>query len=532
RATDAACRRPSHRGGRARRRDRRGVHRGRGRPGAVGGDPGHHALAGGAHGVLGDPRGRVPHGAVDRRQLGAAAPRAVHGRPHRRVLAGARHRLARRGRVVADRHVLGADVQSRAGCRAARCAIARGAGGGGEALGRQRRALLHHRADHLDARHRPPGRVHRRSDLLPRERRLRAGRLVVDAALGEVAAAHCRRGLRRQRRTPVHPRRSARALCAGARGPHVTARTGAALHPHHAGGVCKVRVGWRNTGETRVSRSRPGGRGLSVRAPAAIHPAVPPQETRMFRNRLSALLLVAALALPHAAAAPVAAQALAEARAASRWADAIAQGRATVAAVMAEHGIPGLSVAVLVDGAVVWSEGFGYANIEHRVPVTPLTRLRIGSVSKPVTAAALGKLVEQGRLDLDAPVQRYVPSFPEKRWPITTRQLAGHLAGIRHYRGDEFLSRDRYETVLDGLAIFQDDSLLFEPGTRYSYSSYGWNLISAVIEGAAGEPFLAYMQREVFDPLGLRSIVAEHTDSIIAHRASFYERDRETSRVL
>ncbi len=252
----------------------------------------------------------------------------------------------------------------------------------------------------------------------------------------------------------------------------------------------------------------------------------------MFRNRLSALLLVAALALPHAAAAPVAAQALAEAPAASRWADAIAQGRATVAAVMAEHGIPGLSVAVLVDGAVVWSEGFGYANIEHRVPVTPLTRLRIGSVSKPVTAAALGKLVEQGRLDLDAPVQRYVPSFPEKRWPITTRQLAGHLAGIRHYRGDEFLSRDRYETVLDGLAIFQDDSLLFEPGTRYSYSSYGWNLISAVIEGAAGEPFLAYMQREVFDPLGLRSIVAEHTDSIIAHRASFYERDRETGRVL
>lgn len=252
----------------------------------------------------------------------------------------------------------------------------------------------------------------------------------------------------------------------------------------------------------------------------------------MFRNRLFALLLGASLVLPHLAGGPLAAQHLAEAPASSRWADAIAQGRATVAAVMAEHAIPGLSVAVLVDGAVVWSEGFGYANLEHRVPVTPLTRLRIGSVSKPVTAAALGKLVEQGRLDLDAPIQRYVPSFPRKRWPITTRQLAGHLAGIRHYRGNEFLSRDRYETVLDGLRIFQDDSLLFEPGTRYAYSSYGWNLISAVIEGAAGEPFLAYMQREVFEPLGMRSIVAEHTDSIIAHRASFYERDRETGRIL
>jgi CubicO group peptidase (beta-lactamase class C family) len=244
-------------------------------------------------------------------------------------------------------------------------------------------------------------------------------------------------------------------------------------------------------------------------------------------------LLLAAFALAvQPATPPLAAQSLAEAPAPSRWAAAIDRGRATVAAVMTEHAIPGMSVAVLVDGAIAWSEGFGFADLEHRIPVTPLTRMRIGSVSKPVTAAAIGKLVEQGRLDLDAPVQRYVPSFPEKRWPITTRQLAGHLAGIRHYRGNEFLSRDRYETVLEGLEIFADDSLLFEPGTDYSYSSYGWNLISAVIEGAAGEEFLTYMRREIFDPLGLRSIVAEHTDSIIAYRASFYERDRETGRIL
>jgi serine beta-lactamase-like protein LACTB len=244
-------------------------------------------------------------------------------------------------------------------------------------------------------------------------------------------------------------------------------------------------------------------------------------------------LLIAAFALAvQPAAQPLAAQSLAEAPAPGRWAAAIDQGRATVAAVMAEHAIPGMSVAVLVDGAIAWSEGFGFADLEHRVPVTPLTRMRIGSVSKPVTAAAIGKLAEQGRLDLDAPIQRYVPSFPEKRWPITTRQLAGHLAGIRHYRGNEFYSRDRYETVLDGLKIFADDSLLFEPGTDYHYSSYGWNLISAVIEGAAGEEFLSYMRREIFEPLGLRSIVAEHTDSIIEHRASFYERDRRTGGIL
>ncbi|NIQ57184.1 MAG: serine hydrolase, partial [Gemmatimonadetes bacterium] len=252
------------------------------------------------------------------------------------------------------------------------------------------------------------------------------------------------------------------------------------------------------------------------------------------RGRHVAWLLAMLVAVPAALplARPLAAQALAEAPAPSRHGPAIEQGRRTVAALMAERGIPGMSVAVLVEGEVVWSEGFGYANLEHRVPVTRLTRFRVGSVSKPVTAAAIGRLLERGRLDLDAEVQRYVPSFPRKRWPITVRQVAGHIAGIRHYRGDEMLSARRYATVAEGLEIFRADTLLYEPGTAYSYSSYGWNLISAAIEGASGEEFLGHVRREVFEPLGLRSIVAEHTDSIIVHRASFYERDRETGRVL
>ena len=191
---------------------------------------------------------------------------------------------------------------------------------------------------------------------------------------------------------------------------------------------------------------------------------------------------------------------------------------------MEREGLPGLSVAVGVGGALVYSEGFGFADLEHRVPVTPLTRFRIGSVSKSVTSAALGLLVEQGRLDLDAPVQRYVPYFPEKRWPITSRQVAGHLAGIRHYRGMENLLARRFGDVRAGLEIFAADSLLFEPGTRYQYSSYGWNLLSAVVEGAAQERFLTYLRRAVFDPLELRSLVADHADSIIPHRARFYER--------
>ncbi len=212
---------------------------------------------------------------------------------------------------------------------------------------------------------------------------------------------------------------------------------------------------------------------------------------------------------------------------ASANAAAIEQARTFAVTLMDSAGLPGLSIAVGIDGKVVYAEGFGWADVENRVPVTTLTRMRIGSVSKPVTAAGLGVLVEQGRLDLDATVQQYASSFPTKRWPVTVRHVAGHIAGIRHYNGNENLSAVRYATVDAGLAIFQNDTLLFEPGTRYSYSSYGWNLLSAVIEGASGQDFLPFMKHNVFEPLGLNSIVAEHTDSLIDWRATFYERGRD-----
>ncbi len=246
-------------------------------------------------------------------------------------------------------------------------------------------------------------------------------------------------------------------------------------------------------------------------------------------RRHSRLIALAAVAL-WSAGLPVslhAQPALAEAQVPARYAEAVEFARALVEAVMEESGTPGMSVAVGIDGRVVWSEGFGYADVEHRVPVWEETKFRIGSVSKPLTAAAIGLLVEGGKLDLDAPVQRYVPSFPEKRWPITTRLVAGHIAGVRHYRGDENYSSRRYATVLEGLEIFQDDTLLFQPGSRYSYSSYGWNLLSAVVEGAAGENFLTYMQKNVFDRIGMVHTVAEHTDSIIPHRTGYYERRRD-----
>ena len=197
-------------------------------------------------------------------------------------------------------------------------------------------------------------------------------------------------------------------------------------------------------------------------------------------------------------------------------------------AVQLPNSIPGMSVAVAVRGRVVWSEGFGLANVEQRVPATAETRYRIGSVSKLLTAAALARLAQDGRVDLDAPVQRYVPSFPAKGHPITLRQLAGHQAGVRHYRipGDPVGDR-RYATLADGLRIFAADSLLFAPGTRYAYSSYGYNLLGVAIEGATGRPFLDAVRALVTQPLALWSVVADHRDSIVADRAAFYDYGRD-----
>jgi CubicO group peptidase (beta-lactamase class C family) len=204
------------------------------------------------------------------------------------------------------------------------------------------------------------------------------------------------------------------------------------------------------------------------------------------------------------------------------FATAIAADRKFVADTMRALGAPGASITVMKDGEVVWSEGFGWADIEQRVAVTPLTRFRIGSVSKSLTSIGLGLLVQDGKLDLDAPIQRYVPSFPAKRAPITARELAGHTAGVRHYRGNEMLIQRHYASVTEALDIFKGDTLLFVPGTRFAYSSYGFNLLSAAMERAAGEPFVQFMTQHVFEPLGLQHTVAEYPDSLIPFRAHFY----------
>jgi len=203
------------------------------------------------------------------------------------------------------------------------------------------------------------------------------------------------------------------------------------------------------------------------------------------------------------------------------YGDAIDEGRRLARAFVADENLSGLSVAVAVGGGIVWAEGFGYADYQNRTPVTPSTRFRIGRVTEKITAAAAGLLHERGRLDLDAPVQRYVPSFPEKQWPVSMRPLLGHAAGVRNQRGErEELRRTACEDDAEKLAIFADDPLLFQPGTRYRYSAYGYVLAGAVVATAAGVPWSTYVRREILDPLGMRDTVVDQVgdaDPKLAH---------------
>jgi serine beta-lactamase-like protein LACTB, mitochondrial len=205
-----------------------------------------------------------------------------------------------------------------------------------------------------------------------------------------------------------------------------------------------------------------------------------------------------------------------------KWADAVEGGRQVMRTSLTEQNLPGLSVAVGVAGDIVWAEGFGSADLENRVGVTPDTRFRIGGVSMALTSAAVGLLLEKDRLNLDDEIQMYVPDFPAKQWPVTLRQLMGHLAGVRNDAGDEEPLSVRCERTVDGLQRFAERRLLFEPGTRYRYSTYGWILVSAVVEAAAREPFLRFMRTQIFEPLGMDDTKADSATDPIPDRATFY----------
>ncbi|EDV25757.1 uncharacterized protein TRIADDRAFT_12911, partial [Trichoplax adhaerens] len=242
---------------------------------------------------------------------------------------------------------------------------------------------------------------------------------------------------------------------------------------------------------------------------------------------------------------------------------AIDQSRQLISQIKEESGSPGISIAVSCNGKMMWSEGFGVSDIENAVPCTPQTVMRIASISKPISAAIIAKLWEDGKLDLDAPISKYVKDFPDKTFDsqpveITTRMLLSHLGGIRayekiHYISDknekdkntdenkieklkngvtlkvnykEFLLKDRFNSVTEALKLFKDDPLVVKPGTEYHYTTHGWTLLSGVIEGATEEKLLKLMGT-LFKQLGMTNTQPEFHETLIYNRARYYRRNKK-----
>jgi CubicO group peptidase (beta-lactamase class C family) len=188
------------------------------------------------------------------------------------------------------------------------------------------------------------------------------------------------------------------------------------------------------------------------------------------------------------------------------------------------HHIPGLSVAVIDRGRVLLARGYGLSDLENAVPATADTVYRIASVSKSITATAAMKLVEGGKLDLDAPIQKYCPDFPQKPWPITTRELLSHQSGIRDYKDiRESFNTRHYTSIKEALGQFAGDALDFEPGTKMQYTSYGYIVLGCVMEGASGVSYDRYMRQAIFDPAQMAATRLDDVFAILPHRARGYK---------
>jgi serine beta-lactamase-like protein LACTB, mitochondrial len=202
-----------------------------------------------------------------------------------------------------------------------------------------------------------------------------------------------------------------------------------------------------------------------------------------------------------------------------------------VASFMSANSIPGLSAAVVLEGEPRWSQGFGMADLENSSPATSSTLFRLGSISKPISATAVLQLWERGKLELDAPVQKYCPELPQKEWPVTTRELLGHLGGIRHYHPDgkgdvpEDSAR-HFASMQESLQIFASDPLVAKPGTKFSYSTYGYTVVGCVLEGAASEKFTDYVRKSIFQPAGMEQTRDDDFFTVIPHRTRWYHKDK------
>jgi serine beta-lactamase-like protein LACTB len=209
-----------------------------------------------------------------------------------------------------------------------------------------------------------------------------------------------------------------------------------------------------------------------------------------------------------------------------------AQALAAMRDAREQLGAVGLTAAVSIDGEVVWSAALGWADIATRTPASTRTVMRIGSTSKALTATLLARLVDQGVIGLDQPIGSIVQTLPNPEWSrLTPRQLASHTAGLPGYSGNrdlwglwQTIALERhFDDVIESLAIFDNNSLAYEPGTKFHYSTFDTNLLGAVMQSATQERYLELLRREVLEPLELTATRGDHAGPAPPGLATFYE---------
>jgi len=196
-------------------------------------------------------------------------------------------------------------------------------------------------------------------------------------------------------------------------------------------------------------------------------------------------------------------------------------------------GIPGLSIAIVKNGQLWWSTGFGLADVGQGTQATSNTLYRAGSLVKPLTATAILQLMESGKIDADKPVWQYCKAYSEKKETVTVRKLLSHTSGVRTYNmpwsqyEKELFSKTRYKSVTDAISIFANDELAYPPGSRYLYSSYGYNLLGCVVESVMGSTFMEYLENKVLSPSRMENTIVDRAEEIVINRANHYRRDRK-----
>ena len=188
---------------------------------------------------------------------------------------------------------------------------------------------------------------------------------------------------------------------------------------------------------------------------------------------------------------------------------------------------PGAAVLVARNGEVIFRQGYGLANLEHKVPISPDTVFRLASATKQFTATAVLMLMERGRLSLDDEITKFLPDYPTAGAKITVAHLLAHTSGIASYTDmPEWMGRLREDLTVEGLIdIFKDQPLMFQPGDKWAYNNSGYVLLGAIIEKASGQKYEDFIREHIFEPAGMKNSYYGGYAKIIPQRAAGYERE-------